>query len=55
MKPVVKVFRSFHPAEQAGREYYASLTPGQRVDIVLQLQNPLRGPNNPASERLAPV
>jgi hypothetical protein len=55
MEPVVRVFRSHQQADEADREFYASLTPEQRVDIVLQLQNMLRDPNDPASERLAPV
>jgi len=43
MRPVtrenmpVRVFRSFEEAEKADREFYRSLTPEQRLNILLQL------------------
>lgn len=37
MIKVKKVFRSFAEADKANREYYASLTSTQRLDILLTL------------------
>ncbi len=37
MEKVVRVFKSFEEAERADREYYRSLTPQQRLDILLEL------------------
>ena len=36
-KTPAKVFRSFEEAEQADRDFYRSLTPEQRIEILLQL------------------
>jgi hypothetical protein len=33
----VRVFRSFEEAEDGDRDFYKSLTPEQRIDILLQL------------------
>jgi hypothetical protein len=37
MEKVLKVFSSFEEAERADDEYYASLAPQQRVDLLLDL------------------
>ncbi len=37
MEKVGRKFRSFAEAEQAEREYYRSLTPQQRLDLMLDL------------------
>ena len=37
MERRVQVFRSFDEAERAELDYYASLTPQQRVDLLLEL------------------
>ena len=37
MKKVVRTFRSFEEAEEADREFYRSLTPEQRMEILLEL------------------
>ena len=37
MEKLLKVFNSFEEAEQADDAYYASLTPHQRVDLLLDL------------------
>ena len=37
MEKLLKVFNSFEEAEQADDAYYASLTPQQRVDLLLDL------------------
>jgi hypothetical protein len=37
MQQTVRVFHSFADSEKAEREYYASLSPEQRLDILLDL------------------
>ena len=37
MENNIRVFRSFADAEEEDRRYYASLTPQQRVDLLLQI------------------
>ena len=37
MKKVIRVFKSFQEAEKADREFYQSLTPSERLDILLAL------------------
>lgn len=37
MEKVVRKFKSHAESDQADREYYMSLTPGQRMDIMLEL------------------
>ena len=37
MEKAVRIFHSFAEAEQADREYYASLTPEQRLELVFEL------------------
>jgi hypothetical protein len=37
MEKEFAVFRSFADAERADRAYYRSLTPSERVDILLEL------------------
>ena len=37
MEKVVKVFGSFEEADRADDEYYASLSPQERVDLLLDL------------------
>ncbi len=37
MEKVVRKFRSFEEVERANSEYYRSLSPGQRIDILIQL------------------
>jgi hypothetical protein len=34
---VVQVFRSFDDADQADDQFYASLTPEERLDVLLEL------------------
>jgi hypothetical protein len=36
-KPEVRVFSSFQEAEEADKAFYASLSPQQRVDLVLEM------------------
>lgn len=37
MEKVIRVARSFEEADQADRDYYRSLTPEQRLEILLEL------------------
>ena len=37
MQKVLKVFKSFEEAEKADREFYQSLSPSQRLEILLTL------------------
>jgi hypothetical protein len=37
MERVVQIFDNFEDADQADRDYYASLTPQQRLEILLDL------------------
>lgn len=39
MEKTVKAFKSFEEAEEADIEYYRSLSPAQRVDILLILRD----------------
>lgn len=48
MEPEAKVFDSFEEAERAEAEYYASLTPKERVDILLDLVENYRRSLGPA-------
>jgi len=38
MEKTVQVFKSFEESEAAEKEYYRSLTPAERVDILLILR-----------------
>jgi hypothetical protein len=39
MEKTVRVFKSFDEAEEADTEYYRSLSPAQRLDILLILRD----------------
>ena len=52
---IVRKFSSHEEAERAEREYYKSLSPEQRVEILLELMNRARDLNDPASQRLEGV
>ena len=55
MERRVKVFSSFEEEEKATREYYLSLTPQQRLDILFELIERSRDPNDEASQRFERV
>jgi hypothetical protein len=55
MERTVAKFSSFREAEQAEREYYRSLTPQQRLDIVFELIESSRKEGDAASERFERV
>jgi hypothetical protein len=46
VEKTARVFRSFEEAERADREFYRSLTPPERLDILLDLVRE----NRPADE-----
>lgn len=39
MEKTIQVFRSFEEAEEADKEYYRSLSPAERVEILLILRD----------------
>lgn len=43
MEKVVQKFTSFEEADRADEEYYASLTPEERIDIMLELMRRAQG------------
>ena len=55
MERRVQVFRSFEEAERADEEFYASLTPQQRVDLLLELVAAWRESRGDAAEGIANV
>ncbi len=56
MERVVKVFRSFEECDRAEKEYYRSLTPQERLEILIELNRRLPGSgDHEASERLERV
>ncbi len=54
MERVVRVFQSHEEAEAADRAYYRSLTPQQRLEILLELIARAR-PQDESAERLERV
>ena len=54
MEKKVQKFSSFNEAEKAEREYYRSLTPQQRIEILLELIVRYRR-NDESAERLERV
>ncbi len=54
-RTVARVFKSFIEAERADAEYYASLSPDARVDILLDLMAQQRDLNGETDERLERV
>jgi hypothetical protein len=55
MKPIVAKFRTFLEAEAATRDYYRSLSPPQRLELLFQLRAMMQEESNAASGRLARV
>ena len=52
MEKVVRKFRTFEDAERADREYYASLTPDERMAILLELVQREHGDASKGLERV---
>jgi hypothetical protein len=55
MKPVVAKFLTFEEAEASTREYYRSLSPQERLEILFQLREMAIEESDAASGRLARV
>jgi hypothetical protein len=55
MREPVRIFDSFEAADQADDEHYRSLTPGERVDILLALITSHREALGDAAARLERV
>ena len=55
MKPVVAKFATFEEAEKATRNYYRSLTPEKRFEILFQLREMALEESGTPSGRLARV
>jgi hypothetical protein len=55
MERVVRVFSSFDEAEQADVEFYASLTPRERLDVLLELIERHRSALGPSAQRFERV
>jgi len=55
MQRDVSVFASFREAEEADRQFYASLTPQQRLDILLDLMAAHRESLDEAPQRFERV
>lgn len=55
MERVLRVFSSMADAERADEEYYASLTPTERVDVLLDLVEQHRRSLGAAAERFERV
>jgi hypothetical protein len=51
----VRIFSNFGEAEQADAEFYASLSPQERLDLLLDLIIQYRGVTGEADERLERV
>jgi hypothetical protein len=52
---VVQVFRSFEEADRADDQFYANLTPAERLEILLDLVERYRSSLGQATERLERV
>ncbi len=55
MDKVIQVFHSFADAERADEEYYAKLSPQERVDVLLDMVARYRESFGEAGERLERV
>ena len=55
MDRVVQIFRSFEDADEADEQFYADLTPEQRLDILLELIERHRSSLGEAAKRFERV
>ena len=55
MQRVVAKFQTFREAEEATRDYYRSLSPPERLEILFQLRAMAEKESGATSERLARV
>lgn len=47
MEKRIQVFKTFAEAEEADKKFYQSLTPAQRIEILLILRDRYRSPDEP--------
>ena len=50
MRKTIEVFKSFAEAEEADKKYYRSLSPSQRIALLLVLRNEYRPYSNELTE-----
>lgn len=50
MKKTIQIFKSFAEAEEADKRYYRSLSPNERVALLLMLRNQNRPYSNELTE-----
>ena len=55
MEKVIQVFNSFAEAEEADKKYYQSLTPAQRIEMMLILRNLIKRNDDEPRGRLKRV
>ena len=55
MEPIIRVFDSHDEADQADRDFYASLSPQERVELLLELVARYRESFGEAGERFERV
>ena len=55
MEKIIQVYNSFAEAEEADRKYYESLTPAQRIQILLILRSQIKSHDHEPRERLKRV
>lgn len=55
MEKVIQFFNSFAEAEEADRKYYQSLTPAQRIEILLVLRSLIKRNDDEPRGRLKRV
>ncbi len=51
----LRQFSSFREAEEADRDYYRSLSPGERLELLLELINTYQEDQGASTERLERV
>ena len=55
MKKTIEVFKSFAEADEADKKYYRSLTPNERVELLLLLRDQYRPYSDELTEGLERV
>jgi hypothetical protein len=55
MEKNIQFFKTFADAEEADKKYYQSLTPAQRIEILLILRKQFQSPEDESRGRLKRV
>ena len=55
MERKIEIYKSFAEAKEADKKYYHSLTPAQRIEIMLRLQNMYRPYGDERAEKFVRV